>query len=272
MCGQHAGPVHHRVVGVAFGAEKPEHGRDRRETDVAVAQAVGVEPFLVEIKPLRQDIADGLVEAGGEQTTDTCLCHDRPVIHADVSAAILAGGQARRLGGQDKSRLVVRGRPIIVRQVTILQRVARSVFVVSPHHDRFADTGLPVHADVVSGAGAIGGLLTALEVAETDLVLVVACDLPFLSEPLLERLIELARPTDAAWVTTARGAEPLLACYQRRVRAAIRGEIEHGRLRVADLDRVLQIATLDGEALAAFGDPAELLANVNTPDDLGRIQ
>ena len=34
-----------------------------------------------------------------------------------VTAAILAGGQARRLGGQDKSRLVVGGRTILEREL-----------------------------------------------------------------------------------------------------------------------------------------------------------
>ena len=59
-----------------------------------------------------------------------------------TSAAILAGGQARRFGGQDKSRLVVHGRSIIVRQVEVLQRVADEVFVVARDPERFADLGL----------------------------------------------------------------------------------------------------------------------------------
>jgi molybdopterin-guanine dinucleotide biosynthesis protein A len=194
------------------------------------------------------------------------------VIHSDVSAAIVAGGQARRLGGRDKSRLVVRGRPIIVRQVDILQRVAASVFVVSSQAERISTAGVPVHPDVVTGAGAIGGLLTALEVATTDLVLVVACDLPFLNERLLQRLVGLARTADASWVETSHGAEPLLACYRRTARTAVRAAIDAGHLRLGDLDRVLRVARLGEAELASFGPPDELLANVNTPEDLGRVQ
>jgi GTP:adenosylcobinamide-phosphate guanylyltransferase len=44
-----------------------------------------------------------------------------------VAAAIIAGGRARRFGGRDKSRLVVRGRPIIVRQMEAPQRVANDI-------------------------------------------------------------------------------------------------------------------------------------------------
>ena len=100
--------------------------------------------------------------------------------HPGVAAAILAGGQARRFGGQDKSRLVVGGRTIIVRQLEVLQQVAGDVFIVGPRDGRFADIGLAVHPDIVPGCGTIGGIHTALETARAGRVLVVACDLPFL--------------------------------------------------------------------------------------------
>ena len=211
------------------------------------------------------------MQTGREETTDASLCHDRPVI-VDLSAAIIAGGQARRLGGRDKSRLVVRGRSIIVRQVEILQQLTPDVFLVSSFPERHADLGLRVHPDAVAGAGAIGGLLTALDAAHTDLVLVVACDLPFLEAPLLARLVELARGADGAWAATPRGPEPLIACYRRAARDAVRRQIAAGRLRLADLDRVLRMTRLEGEALAAYGPVDDLLTNLNTPDDLRRVQ
>jgi len=189
-----------------------------------------------------------------------------------VTAAILAGGQARRFGGRDKSRLVVDGRSIIVRQVDVLQRVAAEVLVIASDTDRFADLGLAVHADVIPGAGAMGGLYTALEAASSTLVIVVACDLPFLEAAVLERLIELASTGDGAWVRLADRIEPLLACYRRDVRTTIRREILAGRLKLGDLGSTLDMAELDGTELSRFGPPARLLANINTPDDYARIQ
>jgi molybdopterin-guanine dinucleotide biosynthesis protein A len=52
----------------------------------------------------------------------------------------------------------------------------------------------------------------------------------------------------------------------------MRSAIEAGRLRLADLDAVLQVAELEGRALAGFGEVSRLLANINTPDDYARIQ
>src|SRR5438552_4793827 len=159
-----------------------------------------------------------------------------PVTRDDTSAAILAGGRARRLGGLDKSRLVVSGQPIIVRQLAVLQPIAREVFVVAPDTSRFVDLNVRVCPDVVAGAGAIGGILTAVECADAPFVIVIACDLPFLTTELLARLAELAETADASWTVRARGAEPLVACYRKSTAAAIRSAIDLGRLKAAELD------------------------------------
>jgi molybdopterin-guanine dinucleotide biosynthesis protein A len=189
-----------------------------------------------------------------------------------TAAAILAGGAARRFGGHDKSRLVVEGRSIIIRQMEILQQVAGEIFIVSPFASRFADLHVPVHPDRIPGLGAIGGLFTALEVAQSDRVLVVACDLPFLDAGLLRRLVDLSSDGDGAWVRSARGVEPLLACYRREARATIGAEIAGGRLKAGDLGSVLRMVELSGEELDRFGAVDRLLANLNTPDDLARLR
>jgi molybdopterin-guanine dinucleotide biosynthesis protein A len=188
-----------------------------------------------------------------------------------IAAAILAGGQARRFGGIDKSRLVVNGRPIIFRQVDVLQCVASSIFIVAGDARLFVDVNLPVHADVVPGAGALGGILTALERASESRVLTVACDLPFLDAGLLAHLADRALGHQGAWVRTARGVEPLLACYQRSARGVIRTQVEEGRLRAGDLASVLDIAEIDTEQVSRFGPPDRLLANLNTPEDYERL-
>ena len=193
------------------------------------------------------------------------------VTNPSVAAAILAGGRARRYGGRDKSRLVVGDRPIIVRQVEVLERIASPVIVIANDPGRFTDLHLPVHPDVVPDAGALGGIYTAVSTSGADLVIVVACDMPFLEEALLRRLIELSKSADGAWVQTARGPEPLLACYQRHTAPIIRRELDAGRLRAGDLGKVLNMAGLNEAELAQFGLAEKLLLNVNSPDDYRKL-
>lgn len=189
-----------------------------------------------------------------------------------TAGAILAGGQARRFDGRDKCRLIVQGRSIIVRQVELLQRVTDQVLVVGPDPARFADLPVTVVADVIAGAGALGGILSALESTSADRVLVVACDLPFLTEGLLRALLTLAESGDGAWVETPRGPEPLVACYRQSARGPVRAAITTGRLKAADLGQHLRLHALAGDALSAFGAPAHLLDNLNTPEDYARVQ
>lgn len=189
-----------------------------------------------------------------------------------LAAAIVAGGRARRFDGRDKCRLVVRGRTIIVRQMDVLQRLTSEIVIVANDVVRFADIGVPVHPDVVPDAGALGGILTALEVTRADAVLTVAGDLPFLSDGLLRLLAARSAGHDGARVGTARGVEPLLACYRRSALPAIRAAIAAGDLKAAALDRRLRLASVDEADVARFGPPDELLANINTPDDHARIE
>jgi molybdopterin-guanine dinucleotide biosynthesis protein A len=194
----------------------------------------------------------------------------KPVTNLSIAAAILAGGRASRYGGRDKSRLVVGDRPIIVRQIEVLERMASPVIVIANDAVRFADLHVPVHGDVVPDAGALGGIYTAVSTSGADLVMVVACDMPFLEEALLRRLVQLAAGADGAWVHTARGPEPLLACYQRHAAPIIRRELDAGRLRAGDLSSVLNMAEIDEVELARFGPAEKLLLNVNSPEDWGR--
>jgi molybdenum cofactor guanylyltransferase len=188
------------------------------------------------------------------------------------AAAILAGGKARRLGGRDKSRLVIEGRSIIVRQMEVLQRIAHPIYIVGPRAELYADVGLPVYADLLPDRGAIGGLYTALEVADTDRVLTVGCDLPFLDAGLLAHVHARAAGHDGAWVSSARGPEPLVACYARRARTVVLDRLRGGALKLADLGAVLDLAVVTEEEVERFGPISRLLANVNTPEDVARIE
>jgi molybdopterin-guanine dinucleotide biosynthesis protein A len=189
-----------------------------------------------------------------------------------TAGAILAGGQARRFGGRDKSRLEIDGSPIIVRQVELLQRTTDEVFLVGHDPARFADLGLPVFPDRVSGAGALGGIYTALASTSADRVLVIACDMPFLVEGLLRALLIQAGTGDGAWVRTARGPEPLVACYRQSALAAIHDAIVSGHFKAADMGQYLKLAELSEEDVQAFGPPDHVLANLNSPEDYARVQ
>ena len=75
-----------------------------------------------------------------------------------------------------------------------------------------------------------------------------------------------------AWVRSSRGVEPLLACYRAGASQRVRAAIEAGRLKATDLGETLGMVALDETELATYGSVDRLLANVNTPEDLARVQ
>jgi molybdopterin-guanine dinucleotide biosynthesis protein A len=198
----------------------------------------------------------------------------------EISAAILAGGRATRLGGADKASLVIAGRRIVDRQLAAIAAAGGGVtdvtIVVGAAADaaRYADLGIAVVADAVAGAGPLGGVYTALAGARHDRVLVLACDLPFVSAALVERLAVESRAgeeVDAVVPRSARGLEPLCAVYRTRCAAAARACVERGELRMTAFLAELHVRELDAGD-AARGDEETLFENVNTPHDYARAR
>ena len=190
------------------------------------------------------------------------------------TGAILAGGHARRLGGLNKAGLVLHpgGASILDCQLTRLGRVVDQTIIIANDAERFAGAGVPVIADLVPGGGALGALYTAVHSAQTDRTLVVACDMPFLSESLLGHLVEAGRTVDIAIPRTARGYEPLCATYSRRSAGHLRRLIDEKRFRLSEVARIpgLDVREVGQDELIKFGSEEVLFFNLNTPDDYVR--
>lgn len=190
-----------------------------------------------------------------------------------ISAAILTGGAATRFGGRDKGALIVDGETIVGRQLAAISYVTNNVVLVGT-----APSVPPVlpwppfHAvrtvpDLAPGLGPLGGLHTALADATGDVLLLLACDMPFVSSPFLAYLASLARDADAVVPQTEDGYHPLCAAYTPACRDAIAGRLADGRLAMKDLLTDLRVRVVQSGEIERFGDHHRLLANVNTPDD-----
>jgi molybdopterin-guanine dinucleotide biosynthesis protein A len=191
-----------------------------------------------------------------------------------ISAAILAGGHARRFGGADKASLVVGGARIIERQLAALASVADDIRIVSNDPPRYAALGVRVIQDQIRDAGPLGGLHAALVDATHPGVIVLACDLPFVTTALLETLANefgAGAEIDAVVPRSARGLEPLCAVYATRLADVARRRIDAGELDVRGLLQDVRVSELPAERLAPFDD-ASLFLNVNTPHDYERAR
>jgi molybdopterin-guanine dinucleotide biosynthesis protein A len=196
----------------------------------------------------------------------------RETDHPAISAAILAGGHARRMHGQDKSALDISGRPIIERQLEILRHLTTDLLIVTAHDDeagaeRFARHGVRVTPDLLPDAGPLGGLYTALSHASAAHTLILACDMPFVSIGLLRHLAARVQGWEAAVPRTRDGYHPLCAAYANSVAPVVRGRLDRGELTMTGLLHALRLAEIGPDELARIDPEDVMLSNVNTPHD-----
>ena len=189
------------------------------------------------------------------------------------SAAILAGGRARRFGGRDKSRLLVDGRSILERQIAELSAVADDILIVgaAPVPRAPAPPGVRWVPDRLPDRGPLGGLDAALAAARHDAIVLVACDMPFVTARLFGHLLASLEGVDAAVPVTERGPHPLCAAYARECEGIVVQLLAENRLAMRELLERVRVREVGLADLARFGPPARLLANVNSPaefDDL----
>ena len=189
-----------------------------------------------------------------------------------VTAAILAGGRASRFDGRDKSALVIGGSRIIDRELEALSPVASEILIISNDAARYAGLGIPVVGDRVAGAGPLGGIYSALVSARHPWVLIVACDMPFVSTTLFETLVgAMDDDADAVVPRSARGLEPLCAMYAQCAAPILKRRLDAHAWRVGEMIAELRVREIAGAALAGLDD-GRLFENVNTPHDYARAR
>ena len=184
---------------------------------------------------------------------------------APITALVLAGGQARRLGG-GKALLDVGGSSLLRRALELAHAVSDDV-LLAPGPRGYRAAGARVVADEPVAPGPLGGLLAGLAAARHEWLLLLPCDLPFGDAALVAALAQRAAhtPCDAVLLHDAFGLQPFHGLYRRRALSAGRSAALRGVRALRGL-----IDTLVVEPLAAPQPVAEPgpLFDVDTPGEL----
>jgi molybdopterin-guanine dinucleotide biosynthesis protein A len=194
---------------------------------------------------------------------------DAPGRIATITGALLLGGASSRLG-RDKSRLPLAGVASATRTARLLRGLFEEVLLVGG--DPPPDAPGRRIPDVEGPRCALRGLVSALQAAGRDRVLVLATDLPLVTPDLLLALVAWPE-ADAVVPRTGDGAQSLCALYRRDpVLSAARARLDAGELGVRDLLDAIGTAVLDEAELARLDPEGIALTNLNTPDDLARVE
>jgi molybdopterin-guanine dinucleotide biosynthesis protein A len=183
-----------------------------------------------------------------------------------VMGAVLAGGVGARLG-EPKAVVDLAGRPLISYPLEALERTGLEVVVVAKRDTPLPKLAVPVWYERDEPVHPALGLATVLQRAPTESVLVVGCDMPFVTTELLAHIASLPHPV--ALPSAGGRLHPLIALYARWMATAFAFSLGRGQ-------SVQQIVSehnphlIDESELEQFGEVERLLFNVNTPEDLER--
>ncbi|MBA3908506.1 MAG: molybdenum cofactor guanylyltransferase MobA [Rhodobacter sp.] len=184
-----------------------------------------------------------------------------------IIGVILAGGQARRMGGADKALLPLAGKPLLAHVIDRLEpQVNQLLISANGDASRFAPFGLEVVPDATP-QGPLSGILAALiragELGATHLVST-PVDTPFLPGDLVPLLLLAAEsaPEGLALARTADGDHPTTALWPVTLAPALKGFLAEGEAKVT------RFTDAHHAARATFAD-ARAFLNLNTPEDLG---
>ena len=190
-----------------------------------------------------------------------------------ITGAVLAGGTSSRFGSE-KAIAMFRSEHMIKHVIGVLHDVTDEVLVaVAPgrgdfYSDLLGEDFLVVE-DSVSGLGPIQGLVTALDSASGDYVLVSPCDTPLLRREVCEMTISRAEGKDGA-IPVVRGfLEPLHSCYSRTACLnAFAKSMEEGARRPKDAYHLLNLATVEETDLRTVDPHLVSFLNINSEEDL----
>ena len=188
---------------------------------------------------------------------------------SDTVAVILAGGQARRMGGGDKTLIDLGGKTILQHILDRLRpQCAHVIINANGDLDRFTSFGCPVVADQLDGfLGPLAGILAGMDAAATRYpdkthILSLAGDTPFIPLDLAERMCGHASRDNIVCANSQGRTHPVFGLWPIAIRSELRDQLINHDIR--KIDRFTADYNVQHCEFAGVPDP---FFNINTVED-----
>lgn len=189
---------------------------------------------------------------------------------------LLAGGQARRMGGGDKGLRLLGGRPLLDHVIARAKpQVGGLVLNANGDPERFRPFSLPVEADPLDGfagplAGVLAGMTAAKRMGRFAYVMTFACDTPFFPTTLVHDLRAALTRAGADLACAASGGRdhPVFGLFPLRLYDSLRAALTDEGVRKVDVWTQRHRLTRHDYPVQPF-DP---FFNANRPEDLAAAE
>ncbi|HEY0841500.1 molybdenum cofactor guanylyltransferase MobA [Methylotenera sp.] len=187
-----------------------------------------------------------------------------------VSALILAGGRAIRMGGIDKGLVELQSQPLIKHVIARLTPQVNEIMINANRELAYYNTlGYRVLQDEIADfAGPLAGMQLGLKHATHDLVLFVPCDSPLLPANLVNKLKAglLQANADVAVATCGGNNHPVFCLCKKTLLPSLNHFLAQGNRKVHAWQKSQHYIEVD------FGDDNDAFENLNSPDDIIKLE
>jgi len=190
-----------------------------------------------------------------------------------ISGVILAGGSNKRFGGITKANVVIDGKTIIARMISVISDLFDEIIIVTNNPEDFREyIQYKIVKDQYLKAGPIGGIHAALKVSSGDAIFVFAGDMPFLNKEIIsDQINEFSkREHDVLIPKVDIFIEPLHAIYRKSTLNHLEMFLSEGKSRaVRDFLSGVNVGYLQ----MTKNEKTEIaFMNINSPSDLDKIR
>lgn len=190
-----------------------------------------------------------------------------------MTAVILAGGRASRMGFCDKAFLEIGGRSLIDRQLEALRKLFKKIIIVTNSPDKYRRIkGVEVISDIIPHQGPLGGIYSGLKASKDRYNFVVACDMPFLSGPLIKYISARKDKYDIIIPRIEKKSHPLFGIYSKNCVPVIEGMLKQDRLKISNIFPRVKTHFILKKEIIRFDKDLDSLVNINSMEDLMRIK
>lgn len=183
-----------------------------------------------------------------------------------ITGVILAGGKARRMGGEDKGLLLYQQHPLIHYAINVLSKQVDSLIINANRNiEQYQTFGYRVISDSIDGfCGPLAGMLSAIQSVDTDYILTSPCDSPNISQQLRQRMMEtlLAEQADIAVAHDGDRLQPVFCLISCRLKDDLADYLAQGDRKIDLWFKRHNLAVVD------FSDQVDSFINFNHPEDI----
>ena len=187
-----------------------------------------------------------------------------------ISAVLLAGGESRRMG-KDKATLFFRGKPLWQIQLDLLRKLEPAETLVSARTDpAWRPADVQFVPDVFPSRGPLSGLVASLDRISTGHLLVLAIDMPWMTEKYLKFLCAEVEPGCGVVPKIDDRVQPVAAIYPREAATDFRKVLMGTDFSLQTVVRSL-VACGKVREISVPEQQKKLFLNVNAPSDLLKL-